>query len=1300
MEAAGAALAHLMRDRFSPVVMVLSTPRAEESCRKNHLGFVDLLRPFSVLDQINVPVRTASEQPYRLQDFQLRIFNASEIRQPSPEIAEEHLVEIVTNSSDDAVGALQGDPANIEVVKQMAESETQVSWFQRYSKSFMSTLAFSEHEALDHPVACLLVVSSKDESPLSQFVDLFNGNQLPRLLNEGAMDPKILKHYVLLHDVQDGALDGCNEILFEMRGAFGVNNCGVLPINSGAPDVAFQLDFWTRRSSLPIIPSSHSTSELVCIVSSDVQITDFLLDVTLKQVIPHMEQKIRMLNQQVSATRKGLKNQLKNLWWRKGKDDTPDVQTGPVYTFSSMESQIRVLADYAFMLRDYDLALSNYRLLSSDYKTDKAWKHYAGVQEMIGLCLFMLDQSRREAEMCLDTAYNYYQKCGGLTAKYATRTALWLSEMHKARGQFREAAGVLFRASVEELDLRAGVLLEQAAYCYLRASPPMLRKFGFHLVLAGNRYIVCAQHKHAMRVYRSALSIFEDQGWKYISDHVHFHLGRLSHFLGSFDLAILHFMKLISCSHQSPTNQSNFLREFLYVVQNTVGKDKLLELDLPAVKVENVCVHFEDHRTYASSAAAAAPEEIWGPVEEGLLPAVTVTLHTWMDAPSKSLPQVKDFNICVAGEDIGVDVEFSNPLQIPIDISSICLSCEFIETAAASEEIDSQISKEETADISASPLFLPQEAFSLKPEEKIVVRLMVKPLKEGVLKVVGVNWILSGVAAGHRDFAVLGPRIKRSKSGARDEPLPHQRLKFHVLRHMPRLDVSVHELPARVNSGELHRVVLELYNPSKVPVKKLKLKSSHSNSLLVGDPADLDMEFPSCLEVQAQEGQQEVHNAESFEQDSSPSGLVFSFPEGTVLEGGSTVLWPLWFHASHAGMLSINTVIYYESDGATVGLMYRTVRMTHTIQVLPALCISVQISPSPMHLQQFFLRLDVENQHLTESFWLRQVSCAGDHWCLAPLLPPMVEQEGMGGTDTAEVRAAFLSASVCPSQLLPPSQTLSLFFKLLVAQHKGRSSSEEVTSNIGLGPPSSSEPLIDISSGPLFRFLLSATNPMSDSGSVDVVLISEQQEGMGTVQDSLRVGAHHVCHCSVQGAQPFVWVMEAPKCVVHDFWTQPFCEVSVTLTIRNCSIFAASVRVETLDLPSAASSQTTQGGWTSLGVSTPPSGESSKAEPPRKSTSGVPNTEVMVNRASCGPFLWCNLQASTIHTLPAGASAKVPLRIAFFAPGSYDLSRYRISWTLLEFEPTSSLSTAATSKEALGTGLGHPLLLTVVQSIT
>lgn len=83
--------------------------------------------------------------------------------------------------------------------------------------------------------------------------------------------------------------------------------------------------------------------------------------------------------------------------------------------------------------------------------------------------------------------------------KYAARTSIWLSEMHKARGQFREGANVLFRAAMLKVEggqgvsLRAGVLLEQAAYCYLRASAPMLRKYGFHMVLAGNRYTVCSQ---------------------------------------------------------------------------------------------------------------------------------------------------------------------------------------------------------------------------------------------------------------------------------------------------------------------------------------------------------------------------------------------------------------------------------------------------------------------------------------------------------------------------------------------------------------------------------------------------------------------------------------------------------------------------------------------------------------------------------------------------------------------------------------------------------------------------------------
>jgi hypothetical protein len=41
--------------------------------------------------------------------------------------------------------------------------------------------------------------------------------------------------------------------------------------------------------------------------------------------------------------------------------------------------------------------------------------------------------------------------------------------------------------------LHSAVMLEQASYCYLLSQPPMLHKYGFHLVLSGDRYKKCDQ---------------------------------------------------------------------------------------------------------------------------------------------------------------------------------------------------------------------------------------------------------------------------------------------------------------------------------------------------------------------------------------------------------------------------------------------------------------------------------------------------------------------------------------------------------------------------------------------------------------------------------------------------------------------------------------------------------------------------------------------------------------------------------------------------------------------------------------
>lgn len=46
-------LGRLVLEELTPVVMVLTTPLVEDSCRKNGLGFVDMLLPFSVFKKFD-----------------------------------------------------------------------------------------------------------------------------------------------------------------------------------------------------------------------------------------------------------------------------------------------------------------------------------------------------------------------------------------------------------------------------------------------------------------------------------------------------------------------------------------------------------------------------------------------------------------------------------------------------------------------------------------------------------------------------------------------------------------------------------------------------------------------------------------------------------------------------------------------------------------------------------------------------------------------------------------------------------------------------------------------------------------------------------------------------------------------------------------------------------------------------------------------------------------------------------------------------------------------------------------------
>ena len=131
-------------------------------------------------------------------------------------------------------------------------------------------------------------------------------------------------------------------------------------------------------------------------------------DLVVKGILRELEKRMFALDTQVTATRKGLRNMLKGMWGggRSSKKDSgassaaaaalfqSQLSAGvepPRYYAQSIESNIRLLADLAFMVHDYEMALGLYRMVRDDYKGDKAWLHHAGACEMVALSQFMLD---------------------------------------------------------------------------------------------------------------------------------------------------------------------------------------------------------------------------------------------------------------------------------------------------------------------------------------------------------------------------------------------------------------------------------------------------------------------------------------------------------------------------------------------------------------------------------------------------------------------------------------------------------------------------------------------------------------------------------------------------------------------------------------------------------------------------------------------------------------------------------------------------------------------------------------------
>lgn len=189
---------------------------------------------------------------------------------------------------------------------------------------------------------------------------------------------------------------------------------------------------------------------------SDVMaIKTFVRELVAQSVIPFMENRVAVWNDQVASRRRGLSGRFMSLsrrWTGFGAGSRSSFAgsgSGGVsgnydavhgfYKPDTPEAILRKLADFAFMLRDWKLSASTYELVRSDYGNDKAWRYHAGAHEMCAVSMLLnplaiSGKTKLETvDQMLETAcYSYLTRCSDATN--GLRCLTLAIELLKSRG--------------------------------------------------------------------------------------------------------------------------------------------------------------------------------------------------------------------------------------------------------------------------------------------------------------------------------------------------------------------------------------------------------------------------------------------------------------------------------------------------------------------------------------------------------------------------------------------------------------------------------------------------------------------------------------------------------------------------------------------------------------------------------------------------------------------------------------------------------------------------------------------------
>uniref|UniRef100_A0A3Q0QRI6 Trafficking protein particle complex subunit 8 n=1 Tax=Amphilophus citrinellus TaxID=61819 RepID=A0A3Q0QRI6_AMPCI len=1262
-----------VQDSFVPMVAVLCSEEAERVTRKNNLNFAELLRPFCRLTSEG-HIRDPNNQVQVVKNLRIRVNNVVS----SPTTASTTLSPAQRQLLSDVVLSCQPQEGALTNLIMAGDYELNFSvttpWFEAYRENFLHSMPASDHEFLNHYLACLLVVSSTETVPVEQFLKL--SQEQHRIQHSGEYTnpkwfiPNTLKYYVLLHDMCEGDEERADVVYEDMKQRYGPQGCYLLKMNSrtfSAGEDEQIPDPWTQylhKNNLrnQVTPESHRTGEMssnleshplqldsssenlhnLSVVHSDMKkvvkdpdslalaggshgacltlndhdhIRQFIQEFTFRGLLPHIEKTIRQLNDQL-VSRKGLSRSLftaTKKWFGGGKapeksSSEPKSTCGLLYPPEAPELQIRKMADLCFLVQHYELAYSCYHTAKKDFLSDQAMLYAAGALEMAAVSAFLQGgASRPYPAHYMDTSIQTYRDvCKNMVL--AERCALLSAEILKSQGKYSEAATLLIKMTSEDSDLRSALLLEQAAHCFINMRNPMVRKFAFHMILAGHRFSKAGQRRHALRCYCQAMQVYKDRGWSLAEDHINFTIGRQSFTLRQPENAVTAFRQiLISDSRQTAKQQGAFLREYLYVYKSVMNEVSLLQLPLPCILSSATRVYFGHERRLAEGEKQAATHvsldqeydqdlsTMWCHLEEQLVASANGGAIPVNFQPTQCCLNSQTDNLrhplAVVEEPIIVEVMFRNPLKVSLALSSLSLLWRFtVDSFSSSKEMTEEtITNEETSAGGVGNMgniffiFFLHFDFCLPELETMWISSSFTDQQT-----------LDLMVRGKQDLKIRGPRLnltKEDKMSVRHGP--DRRLDPIITPPMPLMEVFFLQFPTALLCGEIRKAYVEFCNVSGVALCGLRVASTHPAFFTFGSQATTPLSPTSAENCSAyktlatrlqldSEAPESLVSAEDFSQ---PSGVIEIPIDGSTLQPGESTQLPLWLRGpDQEGVHEINFLFYYESTEKGLKISHRVLR--HTVFICASRSLSIQASACrssvpPHHCLDdkcnggTLVFIDVENINMNEGgvreFHIVQVSSSSQHWRLHKYINPNKDKDcKLGSRERAKL--CFRATRCKP--------------------HEG--TSERVNATVFVQIISSSTPC-----GDFFFRCCTSLESQEAYGTSSKTSVSKSQSSAYVVEDNKQLILEGQLHVALQTigkeassltakevqqemvllkfkselpppvilpsaelSQLIKTNLHYPETCTHPFVQESLCLVPVTLTLSNCSLAQVDVIID------------------------------------------------------------------------------------------------------------------------------------------